>query len=748
MSEYSLFDYRLRGQQAEIMGYDGGRLGVSAVPGSGKTLTLALLAARLIIEGRIGQESEVLVVTVQNSAVANISQRIRMILREQGSFPAGFRVCTLHKLASDIVRLRHDLAGVEEGFAIVDSSESARMMHNAADAWIAGNRIEWLSYLPATSQSGRARLEDLWRIETEKLGRLVTKRCKHMRLSPEQADALLRGNHSQSPWLPIGIALYERYQRYLQARSGLDFDDLIWRAIETLGQDATFLEGLRQRWPYILEDEAQDSSPLQEQILEQLAGTAGNWIRMGDPNQSINSTFTSADPRYFRRFILRDDVDRQLLPQSGRCAPPIIELANHLVAWTCREHPEPAIREMAFERQFIRPTDADDAQQNPPANESHLAFSRQPFPDVEALALRVAHWSASYVKRFAERTIAVLCPAAWQGSEVVKCFEQMGNVPYEDLMRSTPRTRSVTQVLAAACKYLAIPTRQKTLATLFAVLSSHGHLGQDLDPGRVNHLSALLRSLAPDQLLFPHGVASFGDLLPHNIACQDDDITILQAFAELVSRWVRASSLPIDQLVMTIAQDILVDEADLAIAHTAATSLRSAASMHLDWRLRDFGDELQEVAKNRRALAGLSLADAAYQTKPGQIVITTMHRAKGLEWDAVYIMCLDSLEFPDTCDDAFRDELYFLPGRAPALEATRLLERLAGAEFATPAHHSMVEQARLEYISERLRLLYVGITRAKRNLAFTWSERNGSRAVRPAGALLELMNYRPTEKDR
>ena len=188
MSEYSLFGYRLRGQQAEIIGYDGGRLGVSAVPGSGKTLTLALLAARLIIEGRIGQESEVLVVTVQNSAVANISQRIRLILREQGSFPAGFRVCTLHKLASDIVRLRHDLAGVEEGFAIVDSSESARMMHNAADAWIAGNRIEWLSYLPETSQSGRARLEDLWRTETEKLGRLVTKRCKHLRLSPEQAE--------------------------------------------------------------------------------------------------------------------------------------------------------------------------------------------------------------------------------------------------------------------------------------------------------------------------------------------------------------------------------------------------------------------------------------------------------------------------------------------------------------------------------------------------------------------------------
>ncbi|MBC7237862.1 MAG: UvrD-helicase domain-containing protein, partial [Chloroflexi bacterium] len=87
-----LFGYRLRPSQAAILGYTGGRLAVSAVPGSGKTLVLALLAARLIVEGHIGDESEVLVVTVQNSAVSNISQRIRDILTGQGLPPVGYRV--------------------------------------------------------------------------------------------------------------------------------------------------------------------------------------------------------------------------------------------------------------------------------------------------------------------------------------------------------------------------------------------------------------------------------------------------------------------------------------------------------------------------------------------------------------------------------------------------------------------------------------------------------------------------------
>ncbi len=61
----SLYGYRLRPQQERVLAYRGGRMAVSAVPGSGKTLTLALLAARMIVEGRLSEESDVLVVTVQ-----------------------------------------------------------------------------------------------------------------------------------------------------------------------------------------------------------------------------------------------------------------------------------------------------------------------------------------------------------------------------------------------------------------------------------------------------------------------------------------------------------------------------------------------------------------------------------------------------------------------------------------------------------------------------------------------------------
>ena len=736
----SLYGYHLRPDQAAVLAYSGGRMAVSAVPGSGKTLTLSLLAARLIIEGHVGDEGEVLVVTMQNSAVDNIAQRIRRILSEQKLPPVGYHVCTLHKLAADILRRRYDLAGVEELFFIVDGAETDRTMQNAADVWIGGHRSWWETFLPEEGASGRVREE--WHRRTRRVGAEVAKLCKHLRLTPERARALLDASDQTNEFLEMGVGLYAQYARYLQARNGLDFDDLIWRAIDALEQDDTFLANLRARWPYILEDEAQDSSPLQEGILERLAGEGGNWVRVGDPNQAINATFTAADPRYFRRFLGSQGVVAMSLPESGRCARPIMALANHLVHWACDRHPEAVVRTMAFEPQEIEPTGPGDPQPNPPDTECHVYFRDEPFADTHAEAQKVAAWAIQYIGRYPLRTVAILCPTRAEGSTVVEALKAAPEeVPFDDLLRSTPRVREVARVLAAACQYLRDPTNSSQLARLYQALAQGDYPGTSPAGERLRHQCTLVRSLRPDEMLFPKGSAHLRESLPPAANVLPGDLMALERFAELAGRWVRALALPIDQLLLTIGQDLFTAESDLAICHTMATSLRATSQMHPEWRLRDFAEEIGEVARNRRRLGGLSLADAGYTTKEGHIAITTMHRAKGLEWEAVVLLSVDSLEFPDTCADAFRDEPYFMPGRAPAVEARKHLEQLAGAEFATPPGLALAAQARLEYIAERLRLLYVGITRAKRDLVFSCSKTNGRRPVRPATPLLELGRF-------
>jgi DNA helicase-2/ATP-dependent DNA helicase PcrA len=99
-------------------------MGVSAVPGSGKTWTLSCLAANLIKEGAINPDQEILIVTLVNAAVDNFSARISAQLQTADLLPGlGYRVRTLHGLANDIVHEKPDLAGLSTGFQIIDEME-------------------------------------------------------------------------------------------------------------------------------------------------------------------------------------------------------------------------------------------------------------------------------------------------------------------------------------------------------------------------------------------------------------------------------------------------------------------------------------------------------------------------------------------------------------------------------------------------------------------------------------------------
>ena len=85
--------FKPRPGQQQIMTYAGGLMGVSAVPGSGKTATIANLAARLVREGAVGTGS-VLIVTYQNAAVDAIKTRIRSELGHVNRPSGGYDVRT------------------------------------------------------------------------------------------------------------------------------------------------------------------------------------------------------------------------------------------------------------------------------------------------------------------------------------------------------------------------------------------------------------------------------------------------------------------------------------------------------------------------------------------------------------------------------------------------------------------------------------------------------------------------------
>ncbi len=287
---------------------------------------------------------------------------------------------------------------------------------------------------------------------------------------------------------------------------------------------------------------------------------------------------------------------------------------------------------------------------------------------------------------------------------------------------------------------------------------------------------------------------------PDSLDClnlPDDDLLHeqLRQFRDHVRRWQAATALPTDQLLLTIGHDLFEEPVDLAITHKLAALIRTVGENHPDWRLPELNAELITIAKNERKFIGFADADTGFDPDAhrGKVVIITNHKAKGLEWDRVYLMTVNAYDFPSALpgDNFIGEPWYIRDGLNLAAEALAGLEAVAGRgqesgvrsqesgdrsqgtddrpaqieqvtgdrrpitdekqrtmkESGTgdraatgdcdglPPLGDATERARIDYAAERLRLLYVGITRARRDLIVTWNTgRSPSGAVQPAAA--------------
>ncbi|HEX2620427.1 MAG TPA: ATP-dependent helicase, partial [Phototrophicaceae bacterium] len=416
-------EFKPRPKQQEVLKYlqTGGKMGVSAVPGSGKTRTLSYLAAQLIANGKVKDDQEVLIVTLVNSAVDNFAHQIGEWVKTQGLLPNfGYRVRTLHGLANDIVRERPALVGLDEGFQIVDEREADEILEDAALTWVRNNPNSMDAYISqhlAENEYMKVRNHD-WQQAVIGIARSFIKQAKDLQQTPDDIRHGLDRFGQPLPLAEMGWAVYVSYQRGLNYRGAVDFQDLIRLALHALELDPDYLNRLRYRWSYILEDEAQDSSKLQEKILRLLVGQTGNWVRVGDPNQSIYETFTTAKPDYLRDFLKERGVTSRELPNSGRSTKSIIRLANELIDFAGR-HPSDVIRERKpLQTPKIEPAPRGDPQPNPKDAPDQIYLRVEdytPGSEIEAVARSVEHW----LEQNQDKTVAILVPRNDRGAEMV-----------------------------------------------------------------------------------------------------------------------------------------------------------------------------------------------------------------------------------------------------------------------------------------------------------------------------------------
>jgi DNA helicase-2/ATP-dependent DNA helicase PcrA len=717
--------FKPRPKQLEILQYSTGKMGISAVPGSGKTQTLSYLAANLLFEGSIDDDQEILIVTLVNSAVNNFSNRISGFMQEFGLLPGvGYRVRTLHGLAHDIVRERPDLVGLSNEFTILDERETQQILDSSVDSWMKRNPDfinKWGKEGYASNSSQKEFMD--WKNALISVAQNFIRTAKDLQFSPAEINLKITKTKSKDALLSFGVEIYEDYQRALNYRSSVDFDDLIRLALLALQIDPEFLNRLRNQWPYVLEDEAQDSSRLQEVILKTIVGENGNWVRVGDPNQAIFESFTTASPEYLKNFLRQPAVVSKTLPNSGRSTLSVILLANELIKWTNKNHPIYELRN-ALTKPYIEPTPKNDPQPNPDDQPEKIFFHNKGLSseqEIHSVIASIKKW----LPENQDNTIAVLVPRNYRGAKIVEAL-QKENLPYVEILQTSQSTRNTASILAAILNFLENPNQTTRLIRVFDFMAK---IVFSISGSKKEEISKLLRLCTfIEDYLFPTPENDWIIKISNQIQSSDDQtIEILIRLRSYLSRWIKAADLPIHQIIITIGQEIFQKPSDLAMAHKLALLLDQNAKNHPDWLLPQFADELSQIASSRRKVQGFSDEEIGFnpELNKGKVVVTTYHKAKGLEWDRVYLLSVNDYDFPSaSLGDHFISERYIFKDDIN-LEAEIISKFKAivkdDIESLFLDYGIASEQARIEYAAERIRLFFVGITRAKKELIITWN---------------------------
>lgn len=686
----------LRPAQAEILAYRQGTLAISAVPGAGKTFILTHLAATLIDEVGV-KPSEVLILTYMRSAATTFKRRIAKALTERGRTAYGLQAMTIHAFCLSVVKQAYARHGEDDdGLSVLGDAEKVRLLMDGLDLYL---------QKPKAHANWRARYGDAEGDEfndprqlTFKAATKVIGAAKNFRLTPDQVEQAIADRQPELAFL------YRYYQAQLEALHAMDYEDLVQRAIALLRDDADLLAYYHRRFRYVFEDEAQDSTPAQNELITLLTapelGGSGNLVRVGDSNQAIMTSFTFNDPRFFRDFCAEQEAKGRhvRMDESSRSAREVIRLANALQAYVAEKHGDAAIAR-AFARLDIRPATAGKA--NPQAT---CPPTWTVYPKKEEEQLGVLSRVRDYLRLNPDARAAILVFSNNQQKEYRDKAALMGIPLYEE-ERRTGGTKPCLELLKQALVFLSLPEERQQglfLALLEARSRIEHEAWHDLKAVR-----KFLKEADLEALMYPK--AGLPPARPSALA--DSDYAAVLFLADALRRLLDARHLPTSELLPTMAQALMSDPLAPVIAAKAASialrHIRPEEDPHLAMAVEL--DKLMAASQGRELVA---MASDLAPPKPGELEVLTLHKSKGAEYDAVWLPCLgnyfaDKTFFPWDLDQVeIRDREAFMAEQALIAYGQPKAPTMAEAELA----------ARRLLIAERLRLLYVGITRAEKEL--------------------------------
>ncbi len=605
----------LNPSQREAVTLPDGPALVIAGAGSGKTRVLTSRIGYLLAEGR-ARPHEVLAITFTNRAAGEMRDRVDQLVGAS----RGMWVMTFHAACGRILRREADRLGYRSNFTIYDQADQVRVV--------------------------RACLEELGRDPKR-----FPPRGIHSRISSEKNRLVSATQFRESIgnfFEQVVADVFELYERRLHASNAMDFDDLLVRSVELLES----FDDVRDRWQgafnHLLVDEYQDTNHAQYRIVRLLSDGHRNVFVVGDVDQAIY-TWRGADIRNILDFE-RDFPDARVvrLEQNYRSSQRILDAANAVI-----EHNAGRVEKRLWSDlgagEPIRVVEAEDEH-----DEARIVAAR-------IGGLLEAGSSASEIAVF-YRTNAQ--------SRVLEDLLVRHGVPYQVI--GGPRFYERAEIKDAMA-YLNVLDNPSDDVSLRRIINQPRRGIGDASVDRLSATAGFASRSLWDALEDPEA-AGLGTAAARSV----------RAFRGLMDDLRdRAVEVPVGDLLELLLERNGVIEL-LEAERTIEASGRIENLQELVGVAREYGARseepslagfLQEVSLTADADA-LAAAD---EDGSGRVTLMTLHNAKGLEFEAVFVIGMEQNLFP---------------------------------------HARSIEEANIE---EERRLCYVAITRARRELMLVYA---------------------------
>lgn len=608
---------RLNDRQREAVRHIDGPLLVLAGAGSGKTGVIAEKIAFLVNERGAAPE-RIAAITFTNKAAREMRERAGAATGRTEKRPW---ISTFHTLGLRILRRDYEAMGYRRGFSIFDAGDCAGLIADLMRRESPGSDVA-----PGLVQH----VISNWKAELTAPGTV-----EPAGLAPNEA---------------LAARCYGPYCEALATYNALDFDDLITAPIRLLKRDPGALERWRAEIDYLLVDEYQDTNLAQYELLRLLAGGHGRLTVVGDDDQSIYA-WRGARPENMAQLGRDFPALRVIkLEQNYRCTGRILNTANALIA----NNPHLYEKRLWSEHGF--------------GDRIRVVACASEHDETERIANDILH--RRLLQRHDFAAFAVLLRSNHQARLFEAAFRER-EIPY--VLSGGRSFFDYAEIKDCVCYLRLLANPDDDNALLRVINTPRRALGTQSVRTLVETASATGQHLVE---------ASLGD-------------AFAAAVSPLVLKRVRAFTGWLDAFRRThesspppeVFKQMLIDvDYEDWLTQTAETEPDAERRIENVRELHRWISRIHAADPSRTAsdvVAALTLFDIAERQESEQetngVALATLHSAKGLEYDHVY---------------------------------------LAGFEENLLPHRSSIED---DAIEEERRLAYVGITRARRTLTLTFA---------------------------